>query len=122
MRLFRARISVGPQSQFTVTVVTTDRANPVWNANILVSRELDDRMMWQGVTNEEGVASNLLPYIGDFQVRVRVRKAGFMPMEFREVLAKHGVDTRISMEVDNTYHFASYNTAFFVDTRAQWTT
>jgi hypothetical protein len=111
MKLFRARISVGPQSLFTVTVVSVERGHPVWDAHVLVSRDLDDRMMWQGRTNEDGIASNLMPYIGDHKVRVQVIKAGYLPVEFRRRLMR-AFDAQVQMQVDTTHHFASYSTAF----------
>jgi len=118
VKLFRARISVGPQSQFTVTVVDTQRGAPVWNAHVLVSRDLDDRMMWQARTNEEGIASTFFSYISEFQIRVQVIKAGYFPIEFRDSLVKEGLDKHISMQLDTTHHFASYATAVTYDTRA----
>jgi len=118
MKLLRARISVGPQSQFTVTVVDNQRGVPVWDAHILVSRDLDDRMMWQARTNEEGIASTFFSYISDFPIRVQVIKAGYLPIEFRDSLVKEGIDKHVSMALDTTHHFASYATAVTFDTRA----
>ncbi len=108
---------MGPKSQFTVTVVSVERGDPVWDAHVLVSRDLDDRMMWQGRTNQDGVASNLMPYIGDHQIRVQVIKAGYLPVEFRQIMDMSLV-MNVTMHVDTTHHFASYATAVTFDTRA----
>ena len=118
MKLFRARISVGPLSEFTVTVLSVERGNPVWDAHVLVSRDLDDRMMWQSRTNEAGIASTFFSYISEFPIRVQVIKAGYLPIEFRDSLVKEGIDKHISMQVDTTHHFQSYATAVMYDTRA----
>ena len=109
---------MGPKSQFTVTVISVQTSAPVWDAHVLVSRDLDDRMMWQGRTNHEGVASNLMSYIGDHQVRVQVIKAGYLPVEFRALVGR-ALISHVQMEIDTTHRhdFASYSTAFTSDFR-----
>jgi len=105
-------------SEFTVTVVANERAMPVWDAHVLVSRDLDDRMMWQARTNEDGIASTFFSYISEFPIRVQVIKAGYLPIEFRDSLVKEGIDKHVSMALDTTHHFQSYATAVMYDTRA----
>jgi len=105
-------------SEFTVTVVSVERGQPVWDAHVLVSRDLDDRMMWQARTNPDGVASTFFSYISEFPIRVQVIKAGYLPVEFRDSLVKEGIDKHITMRFDTTHHFASYATAVTYDTRA----